>query len=50
VAWTQEQLTRTALSMAEVALAAGFSDQSHFARVFRQMVGVSPGRWRRERL
>jgi len=50
VAWTQEQLTRTSVSMAEVALAAGFSDQSHFARVFRQMVGVSPARWRRERL
>jgi AraC family transcriptional regulator len=50
VAWAQEQLTRTGASMAEVALAAGFSDQSHFARVFRQMVGVSPARWRRERV
>lgn len=50
VAWAQEQLTRTGASLAEVALAAGFSDQSHFARVFRQLVGMSPARWRRERV
>ena len=34
-------------SLAEIAVACGFSDQSHFTRVFRKHVGESPGRWRR---
>jgi transcriptional regulator GlxA family with amidase domain len=37
---TKEQLT-------VIALACGFSDQSHLNRAFRRLVGVSPGRWRR---
>jgi AraC-like DNA-binding protein len=31
----------------EVAFAVGFADQSHFTRRFRQMVDVSPGRFRK---
>lgn len=34
-------------SLASIALACGFADQSHFTRVFGRMVGVSPGAWRR---
>ena len=34
------------LSLAEVAVACGFSDQSHFTRVFTKTVGVTPGSWR----
>jgi AraC family transcriptional regulator len=34
-------------SLAEVALATGFAEQSHFARVFKEMVGVTPGAWQR---
>jgi AraC-like DNA-binding protein len=34
-------------SLAEIALACGFADQSHFTRVFAREAGVSPGRWRR---
>jgi AraC-like DNA-binding protein len=41
-------LTRdTALS--EVALACGFTDQSHLSRLFRRCTGQSPAAWRRER-
>ena len=40
-------MQNTRLSLAEVALACGFADQSHFTRVFSRQVGVSPGCWRR---
>ena len=33
--------------LAEVALACGFVDQAHLNRRFRDIVGISPGRWRR---
>lgn len=32
-------------NIADVALAVGFSNQSHFTRQFKQMVGVTPKRW-----
>lgn len=35
------------LSLAEIAAASGFADQSHFNRIFAQKMGVSPGAWRR---
>jgi AraC family transcriptional regulator len=35
------------LPLPEVALACGFSDQSHFTRVFTKLCGTSPGAWRR---
>jgi AraC-like DNA-binding protein len=40
-------ITGTDLPLAEIALAAGFSDQSHFSRRFRQYLGVSPSAFRR---
>jgi AraC family transcriptional regulator len=33
-------------SLSEIACAAGFSDHSHFARVFRAETGETPSRWR----
>ena len=39
-------LTATDLSLSEVALANGFSDQSHLARHFRQLLGTTPGEFR----
>jgi AraC family transcriptional regulator len=35
-----------AVSLAEVALRAGFSDQSQFSRHFKRLVGVTPGQFR----
>jgi AraC family transcriptional regulator len=35
------------LELAEIAVACGFVDQSHFTRVFARIEGRSPGRWRR---
>jgi transcriptional regulator GlxA family with amidase domain len=40
-------LRDTPMSLAEIALACGFSNQSHFTRFFSANVGVSPGIWRR---
>lgn len=37
----------TELSLADIALLCGFSDQSYFTRVFSNLVGRSPGQWRR---
>ena len=34
--------------LAEIAIATGFADQSHFANTFSRWTGVSPGVWRRE--
>ncbi|NEU97093.1 helix-turn-helix domain-containing protein [Bradyrhizobium uaiense] len=46
---TMELLSGTDMSLSEIALAAGFADQSHCARRFRQYVGMSPRdyRWSR---
>src|SRR5580704_7185682 len=43
----QQMLRNTDLSMSEIALSAGFSDQSHLARHFRRITGRSPSvvRW-----
>ena len=42
-------LSHTIVALVEVALQSGFPDQAAFNRTFRQVVGESPGRWRRER-
>lgn len=38
---------RAARPLAEIALACGFADQSHFTRTFSRIVGMTPGAWRR---
>ena len=44
--WAQARLTDSEASLAELAVAAGFADQSHFTRAFRAYAGVTPGRYR----
>jgi len=36
------------LALSEIAISAGFANQSHFTKVFSAHVGVSPAAWRRE--
>jgi transcriptional regulator GlxA family with amidase domain len=43
----RDLLISTDHPVADIALAAGFSDQSHLSRHFRQSVGVSPSAFRR---
>jgi AraC-like DNA-binding protein len=43
----KELLAGTNLSLSQVAFAAGFSDQSHLTRHFGQIVGITPGQFRR---
>ncbi|MBB5539919.1 AraC-like DNA-binding protein [Paraburkholderia fungorum] len=44
----RELLRHSDSSLPEIAIACGFSDQSHFTRTFSQLVGTPPGSWRRQ--
>jgi AraC-like DNA-binding protein len=43
----KELLAGANLSLSEIAFASGFADQSHLTRHFRQIVGMTPGQFRR---
>lgn len=43
----RELLRNPGMTPAEIALACGFANQSHFTRVFRAVVGCPPVEWRR---
>jgi len=43
----KQLISSTRERLAEVALACGFADQAHLNRRFRDLIGMSPGRWRR---
>ena len=50
VRWAADQLTSTSEPLARIAHLAGFTDQSHFCRVFKRVLGETPGRYRKARL
>jgi AraC family transcriptional regulator len=43
-----KELAAGRATLAEIALAAGFADQSHFTRVFKRHLGVTPRTYRRQ--
>jgi AraC family transcriptional regulator len=45
--WAMAQLLATDMPLAELSVEAGFSDQSHFTRLFRATLGETPARYRR---
>lgn len=53
-AWLQERrldrarsLLARDVSLAEIAMACGYADQSHFSRLFKRATGIGPGAYRR---
>ena len=46
VEFAAEQLSRTALPLARIALDAGFAHQSHFSAVFKRATGLTPANYR----
>ncbi len=47
IRWAAEQLRTTPRSLADIALDAGYADQSHFGRAFKRQFGMPPSIWRR---
>lgn len=43
----QKMMLTTSHSLCQIALDCGMCDQSHLTRLFRQLVGMTPGEWRR---
>jgi AraC family transcriptional regulator len=46
--WAAERLVSSDAPISEIALEAGFTDQSHFTRAFATYAGMAPGAYRRE--
>ena len=46
VEYASRRLSLSEGTLVEIALAAGFSDQSHFSRTFKHFTGLSPARFR----
>jgi len=46
VEFARKQLESTSLTLSEIAVSAGFADQSHFTKTFKREIGKSPSRYR----
>jgi transcriptional regulator GlxA family with amidase domain len=46
IEWARELLADTDMPLSEIAIVTGFSDQSHYTRWFREIIGVTPGSYR----
>ena len=46
IEWSMDRLRNSGEPVADIALAAGFFDQSHFTRCFKRTVGTTPARFR----
>lgn len=46
LAFARKHLTETDTPLSEVAMSAGFYDQSHFSRSFKQLTGMTPSQYR----
>jgi AraC family transcriptional regulator len=44
----KQLMSQTTISLIDIAIQSGFNDQPAFTRTFHQLVGVSPGTWRRQ--
>jgi AraC family transcriptional regulator len=49
IEFAQGLMLTTGASLSEIALSCGMSDQSHFTRSFRRIVGETPSSWRQTR-
>jgi len=45
--WALDQLAKTSIPISAVAVAAGYTDQSHLTRVCTAATGVGPAQYRR---
>ena len=50
IAHTCHRLSRTDTPLSDIALDAGFADQSHFTTTFKRFVGITPGEFRSQSL
>ena len=48
IARARQEMLKGVEPLAQIALACGFADQAHLARVFRRAAGLAPAAWRRE--
>jgi len=46
VEWAAAEIARGDRTLAEIAVEAGFADQSHFTRLFKRYLGTTPGQYR----
>lgn len=46
----QRLMLLSTMSLSQIGLAVGFSDQAHYCRVFRGIMGISPNAWRHRNL